>query len=123
MKKKEKVIFNQCYTILSKNCEDSQTDDIYLDFLTNLDVFKKKYLLSVFNNNENFNILMILMALYQALLQNAISWEISEKVMLNILTVGCNIYSPQNKRFNKNFYFDVLQKNNCIVLAPILNSQ
>lgn len=122
MEKKEKIVCNQCYKILSKICEDSHIDEIYLNFLTNLDNFKKTYLLRIYNN-QKFNIIMILMALYQSLLQNKISWKISEKVMLNMLVECCNIYPQKDKVFNKNLYFDILEKNNCIVLAPILNSQ
>ncbi|WP_414151590.1 hypothetical protein ACIZ62_07135 [Acetobacterium carbinolicum] len=122
MEKKEKVVLNQCYKSLSKFCSDSQTNNIYMDYLTNLDTFKKKYLLSMFNN-RNFNILMILMALYQSLLQNKISWKISEKVILNMLENYFNLYPQKNRVFNKKFYFDILEKNNCIVIAPTLDSQ
>lgn len=124
MENEEKVVFNQCYKILSKICTDSQTNDIYLNYLTNLDAVKEKYLLNMFNcNNRDFYILMILMALYQSLLQNKISWKISEIVMSNLLKNYFNSYPHKNRVFNKKFYFDILEKNNCIVIAPILDSQ
>ncbi|KNZ42290.1 hypothetical protein [Acetobacterium bakii] len=124
MEKIEKVVFYKCYKILSKFCGDSRSDTIYLNFLTNLDIFRKKYFLSAYNyNNRDFNIIMLLMALYQSLLNNTISWKISEKVLLNMLTECWNIYPQKNQVFNKNMYFDILENNNCIVLAPILNSQ
>ncbi|WP_296557595.1 hypothetical protein [uncultured Acetobacterium sp.] len=124
MEKREKVIFNKCYTILSKNFSDYQTDAIYLDSLVNYDTLKKDCLLEMYKNNNsnfNFNIIMIVMALYQSLLQNAISWETSKKIILEILTKSCNIYLKTKKWLYGNIYFDLLEKNNCIVLAPIFN--
>lgn len=124
MENEEKVIFNRCYKILSEICTDAQTNDIYYNYLINLDTVKQKYLLAMFNtNHEDFYILILLMAMYQALLQNKISWKISEIVMSKMLKSCSNLYHQENRLLNQEFYFDILEQNNCIVIAPILDDQ
>lgn len=124
MEKNEKFLFNQCYKILSENWDESQNDRIYIEFLSNYDGLREEYELKGYNNNNDerdFNIILILMALYQSLLKNSISWKLSEKVMQKMLIECGNIYLKKDKWFNGNIYFDVLEKNNCVVLAPIIS--
>ncbi|PKM60169.1 MAG: hypothetical protein CVU99_09495 [Firmicutes bacterium HGW-Firmicutes-4] len=122
MEKSEKVIFNQCYKILSENWDESQNDRIYLEFLSNYDALLEEYALKGHNNDESeFNTILILIALYQSLLKNSISWKLSEKVMRKMLIECGNIYFKKEKWFNGNKYFDVLKKNNCVVLVPIFS--